>query len=94
MDVLTYLVIIYCCGLVTGYALHLYFQADDAQDDASLSPAKGYAVLVTAEGETISRRRLHQPLKDISKYHGRGPIETFVYTGQNEAGDAVFQVKS
>jgi hypothetical protein len=87
MEMLLYLVIVYACGLVTGYALHLYMKRlVVAPVPAGVAPAGGTAVLVNAAGEDVSRRTLQRDESRIQRPHGKGRAETFVYVGLRSDG--------
>lgn len=92
MELLLYLVIVYVCGLITGYALPLYWRRlPVAVPDEGEPPAAITAVLVNAEGQDVSRRTLQRPESRIQRPHGKGRAETFVYVGIRPNGDHEFR---
>lgn len=87
MEMLLYLVLVYVCGLITGYALHLYVhRPEEVLVPAGVAPAGGTAVLVNAAGEDVSRRTLQRNESRIQRPHGKGRAETFVYVGLRSDG--------
>lgn len=92
MEILLYLVIVYACGLITGYALHLYVQRSVEQPvPTGMAPAGATAVLVNADGQDVSRRTLQRDESRIQRPHGKGRAETFVYVGLRPNGDHEFR---
>lgn len=73
-------------GLVLGYVLRPITRRSARPIDASA----GVAVLMRGD-QILSRRRLHRPTATIPRYHGRGAVEMYVYTGRNNANELVYR---
>ena len=85
-------VLVYVCGLVTGYALHLYVHRPLLPlVPAGVAPAGATAVLVNAVGEDVSTRTLQRNESRIQRPHGKGRAETFFYVGMRPTGEHEFR---
>lgn len=84
------ILVAFVLGVVCGAAGRWWWMRPRVSQEP---PAVGVGVLVNAEGAEVSRVTLREPKAELFKYHGRQPVERFVYAGRRDDGVMVFQVR-